>query len=810
MTDSATREFILAHEKDDTSKLLFAAASYPEVDMKQAVRIIEARRKAVVKLPLWYSHPDIDYPSSLSLEQCSSQQTALYKQRFVEKGAVVADITGGFGVDSFFLSRKASKLYYFERQEQLCEAAEHNFQVLGATNVEVHCSQSIDESRHYDLIYADPARRGKASQRVYSITDCEPDISAILPSLFRLAPKVLVKLSPMADISRMSEEFPQCTEIHVVSAEGEVKEVLLLIEAEAGAGEPLIFADGLKFTLSQEKETALSLAPEIGKYIYVPSKALLKAGAFKLISQKFALGKLDVSTHLYTGNDYIKDFPGRCYDVDSVRQWNNATAQEIKKDYKAVELTAVNFPLDTASLRKKLKVADGGKNHIFATTLHCLKTDKSKGLTMIETHIHTESYNDKLAWLFSQIPSYQKVGKIAYKPGIESMEAFDKALGHPHRAFPSIHIAGTNGKGSTSHMLASGLSACGLKVGLYTSPHLKDFRERARIVENGSYRLISEREVEQFLDKWKDFFVKEKPSFFEITTGLAFDFFAREKVDIAVIETGLGGRLDSTNIITPILSIITNIGLEHCEHLGYTLEEVASQKAGIIKAGVPVVVGEFLPQTKAVFEEKALSLDSPIVFAKEAEPFLTGLRLEDMDLKGDYQQRNIVTLSASAAALNSIMPFDVSCFEEGVRLAAQISGLRGRWETLRDADESRGKARIICDTGHNAHGFRWVREQIDRICCDYDNIFFIFGVVADKDIDAISQYLPRDVKYIFTQASTQRALPAVELANIMHDHGINGRVAPSVKEAMALADSLSGAKDMIFIGGSNFIVSEAL
>ncbi|MBQ0024387.1 MAG: bifunctional folylpolyglutamate synthase/dihydrofolate synthase [Bacteroidales bacterium] len=425
-----------------------------------------------------------------------------------------------------------------------------------------------------------------------------------------------------------------------------------------------------------------------------------------------------------------------------------------------------------------------------------------------------ESYKNLTDWLFSQIPSYQTVGRRAYKSGIETMKLFDCELGHPHESFPSIHIAGTNGKGSTSHILAAGLSSCGMKVGLYTSPHLKDFRERMRIVENGSFRMISEDEVVSFIERWKAFFESEKPSFFEITTGMAFEFFAREKVDIAVIETGLGGRLDSTNIITPLLSVITNIGLEHCEHLGFTLEEIAGEKAGIIKPGVPCVVGEFLPETRPVFEAKAEACGSALTFAKEAAPFLSA-KAGDLDLAGDYQQRNIVTVSAAASILHSILHFDTEKFEQGVRSAAHITGLRGRWETLRGSvaaseDNPAGKAQIICDTGHNAHGFRWIREQIDRICCDYDNIFFVFGVVADKDIDSIIRFLPRDVNYIFTQASSQRALDAFSLANIMHDHGINGRVAKPVRVALELADSLAGEKDLIFVGGSNFVVAEII
>ena len=429
-----------------------------------------------------------------------------------------------------------------------------------------------------------------------------------------------------------------------------------------------------------------------------------------------------------------------------------------------------------------------------------------------------KTYEEKINWLFNQFPSYQKVGKVAYKPGIETMEAFDEVLGHPHRRFRSIHIAGTNGKGSTSHMLAAGLAACGLKVGLYTSPHLVDFRERMKIVEGDTFRMIPKERVGTFIDDWGGFFAEYKPSFFEITTGMAFDFFAAEEVDIAVIETGLGGRLDSTNVITPILSIITNIGLEHCEHLGYTLEAIAGEKAGIIKPGVPAVIGEFLPETRPVFEARAAacSLEMPgqaenpsLIFAVEAPPCLD-LRVADLDLPGDYQQRNLCTLSAAVGVLQPMLGLDLALFREGVCQAAKRTGLHGRWETLREANPAAEQARIICDTGHNAHGLRWVAEQVDRISCDYDNVFFILGLAREKDIDAIAPLLPRNVHYIWTQASSPRALPAVDLANAMADRGLSGRVAFSVADALAQADSLAGPKDLIFIGGSNFVVCEVL
>ena len=417
-----------------------------------------------------------------------------------------------------------------------------------------------------------------------------------------------------------------------------------------------------------------------------------------------------------------------------------------------------------------------------------------------------EDYNRKLEWLFSRFPTYQKVGGKAYKPGIESMLAFDSVLGTPHKSYKTIHIAGTNGKGSVSHMIASGLSSCGLKVGLYTSPHLKDFRERIRTVAGGSYNLIPEDEVYDFISRNETVFTNLDLSFFEITTGLAFKWFESQKVDIAVIETGLGGRLDSTNVIDPILSVITNIGLEHCSHLGDTLEKIAFEKAGIIKDGVPVVIGEYLSETRPVFERRAGECRSKICFASD-ERLSLGVTPEELDLKGDYQKRNLKTVSSAFSRISDSLGLDAASFSEGVMRTAQATGLRGRWEYLQKGS---GITDVICDTGHNAHGMRWVGEQVDRISCDYKNVRFIIGLSDDKNLDEIIRFLPRNVDYLATQASSPRAMDAVKIANAMIDGGFRCRMVRPVAEAYREALSNAGPEDLVFIGGSNFVVAEIL
>ena len=421
----------------------------------------------------------------------------------------------------------------------------------------------------------------------------------------------------------------------------------------------------------------------------------------------------------------------------------------------------------------------------------------------------TMDYKELLDWLFVRFPSYQKIGDRAYKPGLDATRTFAAELGHPEHCLRMIHVAGTNGKGSVSSMIAAALATSGLRVGLYTSPHLIDFRERMKIVTSEGWKMIPESAVEQFLLKWKGYFEEKSLSFFEITTCMAFDWFARESVDAAVIEVGLGGRLDSTNIITPELSVITNISLEHCQYLGHTLAEVAGEKAGIIKPGIPVVIGEALSETRPVFEKVAAANESPILFAEEAEvPFLS-VKPEELDLQGDYQTRNLRTVNTALSIAAPIFGLhDLALLSEGVRHAGTMTGLHGRWETLRLADEDH--AQLICDAGHNAHAFRWIRAQLGKISCEYEEIVFILGVVADKDLAAISSYLPRDVHYIFTQPSTARALPVAELANLLHECGLNGEVAPTLREALARAESLTGPRDLIFVSGSCYLVSDLL
>jgi dihydrofolate synthase/folylpolyglutamate synthase len=412
------------------------------------------------------------------------------------------------------------------------------------------------------------------------------------------------------------------------------------------------------------------------------------------------------------------------------------------------------------------------------------------------------TYEEKIEKLFNRFPSYQTVGGRAYKPGLETMLAFDDLLGHPHRQFRCIHIAGTNGKGSVSSMLAAALGGGGRRIGLYTSPHLTDFRERIKIVSEDGFAMIPREAVEAFLDRYEGFMESKGPSFFEITTAMAFDFFAAAGVDLAVIECGLGGRLDSTNIITPLLGIITNIGLEHTFYLGDTLEKIAFEKAGIIKPGVPAVIGEINPATRPVFEKAAAERGCELVFAPERK---FDLNCGDMDLTGGYQRQNLATVAAALEILHS--KYGIDCDDSRIGRAATLTGLRGRWEKVSATPD------IICDIGHNAHGLRQVFDQLRAVAPKYHHVYIVFGVASDKDVDAIAPLMikPSDrVSYIFTQPSTQRAMPAAELSARLSAYGISGMTSTTVASAIAAAKAAATPNDLIFIGGSNFTVSDAV
>ena len=453
-----------------------------------------------------------------------------------------------------------------------------------------------------------------------------------------------------------------------------------------------------------------------------------------------------------------------------------------------------------------------------------------------------ESYNEMLSKLFVRFPSFQKVGAGAYKPGIANMEFADQLMGHPHRNYRTVHVAGTNGKGSTSNMLTSALAAAGYKVGLYTSPHIVDFRERIRVVEEiatdsalaMTYSLIPKEDVWAFVQQWQDTFDHLDMSFFEITTLMALDWFARQKVDIVVLETGLGGRLDSTNIVTPVLSVITNIGLDHCDMLGETLPEIAFEKAGIIKPCVPVVVGESHPETDPVFERKVLYTNLPesrfmgdrnaimslLTFADKTEPTLWDQHeeiLASMDLQGTYQHKNLRT---ALAALDVLMCQCLDTKDAIVHTAAR-TGFRGRWEKISDSPVT------ICDIGHNEHGLKYNFAQLENMKAsgEYTHLIIVYGSVADKDVDAVIHLMPQDAVYVFTQAHGKRALPAEEVKNRYMAFCEEACREPgevhcvgTVLEARRLAEDIAAsimkadthARPMIYIGGSTYVVSEAV
>ena len=451
--------------------------------------------------------------------------------------------------------------------------------------------------------------------------------------------------------------------------------------------------------------------------------------------------------------------------------------------------------------------------------------------------------------LFLRFPSFQKVGAGAYKPGIANMEFADQLMGHPHRKYKIIHVAGTNGKGSVSNMLTSVLAAGGLKVGLYTSPHILDFRERMRVVselnvrhlspqreqqKNAECRLVSKEYVWEFVNQWQDTFDHLDMSFFEITTMLALNWFAAEDVDIVVLETGLGGRLDSTNIVTPVLSVITNIGLDHCDMLGETLPEIAFEKAGIIKPKVPVVVGESHPETDPVFERKVLytniseteymgsrtSIMSLLTFADKVYPSHWDDHkeiLSKMDLQGEYQEKNLRTVLAALDVIkkSGLMHVGDVDMKSAIVQTAARTDFHGRWEKLSDTPYT------ICDIGHNEHGLKYNFAQLRKMMesGQFSKLILVYGSVADKDVDAALHHLPEQAVCVFTQANSKRALAAEKikekyLAYCSQNCRDAGEiyVANTVSEALAISAQLVAeeAAPLIYIGGSTYIVSEAV
>lgn len=404
------------------------------------------------------------------------------------------------------------------------------------------------------------------------------------------------------------------------------------------------------------------------------------------------------------------------------------------------------------------------------------------------------NYQDTIQYLYNSTPVFEHVGASAYKEGLSNSWALDEHFNHPHTKFKTIHVAGTNGKGSCSHTIAAILQAEGYRVGLFTSPHLVDFRERIKV--NGD--CISQEYVMDFVENERSFFEPLHPSFFELTTAMAFKYFADSHVDIAVIEVGLGGRLDCTNIITPILSVITNISFDHTQFLGDTLEKIAMEKAGIIKRDIPIVIGETTPETRNVFIQKAKEMNAPIFFAEEYNnPIANEL---DFELKGSYQLKNKQTILCAVNHLPlSISP---SSIKEGLSHVVELTGLMGRWQTIRE------RPTVICDTGHNVGGWQYLSQQIKSQSCK--NLHIVFGMVDDKDIDTVMNMLPTNATYYFTQAQTKRAIPANIVKEKGKEHHLKGYVFPQVADAYKAALHHANEDDFIFVGGSSYIVADFL
>ncbi|MCV6628830.1 MAG: bifunctional folylpolyglutamate synthase/dihydrofolate synthase [Flavobacteriaceae bacterium] len=399
------------------------------------------------------------------------------------------------------------------------------------------------------------------------------------------------------------------------------------------------------------------------------------------------------------------------------------------------------------------------------------------------------NYQETITWLYGQLPTYQKIGGAAMKAKLTGVRKLLLELGNPEEQWSCIHVAGTNGKGSSSHMLASVLQEAGYKVGLYTSPHLKDFRERIRV--NGS--CIGEEEVVQFVARHSAYFEDAKPSFFEMTVGMAFWYFAAQEVDIAVVEVGLGGRLDSTNVLSPEVCLITNIGLDHQDMLGDTLAEIAMEKAGIIKDGVAVVVSEYQEAVADIFQSVAKEKNANLIFATEVD--------YKTDLLGDYQRRNIAGVVATLRALKR---FEIGeeALKQGLGSVVANTGLQGRWQRLSIAPKT------ICDTAHNAEGLSVVMQQLEKV--EKENLHLVFGVVKEKRLSPILALLPKEAVYYFCAPSIFRAMDARELQAQALEFGLEGRVFASVADAYQAAREAANEEDCIYIGGSTFVVAEIL
>lgn len=403
------------------------------------------------------------------------------------------------------------------------------------------------------------------------------------------------------------------------------------------------------------------------------------------------------------------------------------------------------------------------------------------------------NYQETINWLFNQLPVYQLQGKSAYKEDLTNTILLANHLGNPEKHLKCIHVAGTNGKGSTSHLLASVFQEAGYKVGLYTSPHLKDFRERIKI--NGED--ISEDFVTEFVAKNKQFFEANDLSFFEMTVGLAFEYFVKEETDINIIEVGMGGRLDATNIISPLISVITNIGFDHTQFLGNTLESIAFEKAGIIKKNVPVIIGEYTPETKNVFTKRAKETDSEIYFASDLIQ-----ETHKSSLLGDYQIHNKKTVQQTIKVLQNQFKISEENIKNGFQSVIKNTGLQGRWQQINE------NPKAICDTAHNSHGLKIVLNQIQKE--KFDELHIVLGVVNDKDLDEILPLFPKNVKYYFCKPNIPRGLDADILHQKAKDFHLNGKVYDSVSNAYQEAMKIANENDFIYIGGSTFVVAEVL